>query len=265
MFVKIIFSTVLVYLLLLALLFVMQRSMIFFPSPVKPDVTPYKAQGVFEIVTKTEDSISLTGWMRQPDEGKGVIVFFHGNASNIEQLLYKAAPYAQAGYGFLLAGYRGYSGNDGKPSEQGFYSDARAWINAVKALGVVEEDIILYGESIGTGVAVQIASEYKKVAALILESPYTSLPDVAAKRFFFVPVRLLMKDKFDSLSKIENVSAPLLIMQGTEDNIIPPLLGKVLLGAANEPKQIYRLKGYGHNDMPDNLKFSATLKFLNSL
>lgn len=262
---KIILYCALVYCCLVAALYVFQRTMIYFPSRGKPEIAPYQTQGVFEIKTRTVDGLELSGWMRTPDPEKPVIMFFHGNASTMEMALSKAAPYAEAGYGFLLAEYRGYSGNPGNPSETGFYRDARAWIARLNNLGILPENIVLYGESIGTGVAVQLATEFPDVKAVILESPYTSLPAVAARTYFFVPVNLLMKDRFDNLSKINKVKAPLLIMQGKKDRIIPSELGQELYNKANEPKSMFKLDDYGHNNMPDALKSSYALKFLNNI
>lgn len=259
---KIIVQIIIVYICLVGVLYFAQRAMLYFPSKNKPDITPYSTQGVFETTTETKDGLSLSGWMRNPDIDRATVIFFHGNASTLDMTIYKASPYAQAGYGFLLASYRGYGGNVGKPTEQGLYDDARAWINKLQELGIPQNKIIIYGESVGTGVAVQMATEYPDIKALVLESPYTSLPDVAAKTYFFVPVHLLMKDKFNSLSKIKNVTAPLLIMQGLKDKIVPAVLGQKLFSAANDPKEIFQFKEYGHNDMPIESLSEKTIEFL---
>ncbi|HPF79044.1 MAG TPA: alpha/beta hydrolase [Alphaproteobacteria bacterium] len=255
----------LVYLCLVGGLYVVQRSMIYFPPAHKSDITPYIHQGVFETTVETADGLTLSAWMQNPEEDKEIIVFFHGNASSLENTIYKAAPYSNAGYGFLLVNYRGYEGQGGQPSEQGFYADARAWIKKLGDLGIAQEKIILYGESIGTGVAVQMAKEFPLVKAMILESPYTSLPDVAAKTYFFIPVHLLMKDKFDSLSKIAGIHVPLFVIQGLRDNIVPPSLGQKLFAAANDPKEILQLDQYTHNNMPDALKAPPAIEFLKNL
>ncbi|HPD82882.1 MAG: alpha/beta hydrolase [Alphaproteobacteria bacterium] len=255
----------LIYVCLVGVLYIFQRSLIYFPPHRIPDVSFYAADGVFEVTADTIDGLTLNGWMRHPEDIKETIIFFHGNASSVDSAIYKIAPYAAQGYGFLLAGYRGYSGNRGKPSEQGLYNDARAWIKRLKNFGISEDKIILYGESLGTGIAVQMATEFPNVRAVILESPYTNLPDVAAKSYPFVPVRLLMKDKFDSLSKIGNMDAPLLILQGMDDKTIPPALGKNLFASAKEPKEIIQLEGYGHNDMPPDILAVRAMQFLDNL
>jgi len=260
---KILFQILIVYLCLVGGLYFAQRALIYFPSKDRPDITPYVKDGVTEVMAQTADGLDLTSWSKQAEDGQPTMVMFHGNASSHIGNLYTLVPYIQLGYGFLSVGYRGYNGNDGKPSEQGFYNDARAAINALKKSGVSESDIVLYGQSIGTGVAVQMALEYPDIKAVILESPYTSLPDVAASTYFFVPVRLLMKDKFDSFAKIKNVSAPLLIMQGLNDRVIAPKFGQKLFDAANEPKEILKLEGYGHNDLPVNIMAAKANDFIN--
>lgn len=257
---KILLQILFIYIVILTFLYVAQRSFIYFPSDVKPNVTQFN--NIEEIQVTTSDSLTLTGWFKKPKKDKEIIVFFHGNASNHLGSYYTLKPYLEKGYGFLSVGYRGYSGNEGKPSEQGFYNDARAFINILIAKGTAQENIILYGQSIGSGVAVQMATEFPNVKAVILESPYTSLPDVAAQTYFFVPVHLLMKDQFDSLSKIKKVIAPLFILQGTLDKIIPPELGKILFSMANEPKEIISLDGYAHNDLPVSLMAEKVMDFL---
>ena len=259
---KIVLSILLIYVCLVGALYLAQRSMIYSPSDQRPDISPYEAAGVFEITTQTQDGLSLTGWMKNPEPNKPIVIFWHGNVSTLPNTAYKASFYAEQGYGFLLASYRGYGGNDGKPSEQGLYKDARAWIEKLQSLGFETQDFVLYGESIGTGVATQMATEFSNAKALILESPYTSLPDVAAGSYFFVPVRLLMKDRFDNLSKISEIETPILIIKSIDDEVIPPEMGRALYDAASEPKDIYRVKGYGHNNIPQDDIARAAMEFI---
>jgi len=245
---KMLLQIIFIYLCIVAFLYVTQRSFIYFPSSAKPDATQF--DNIEEIEVTTVDNLTLTGWFKKPTNEKYTIVIFHGNASNHIGSYYTLQPYIEQGYGFLSIGYRGYNGNVGKPSEEGFYKDARAFINGLIETGISQEKVILYGQSIGTGVAVQMATEFPNVKAVILESPYTSLPDVAAKTYFFVPVHFLMKDKFDSYSKIKNMKSPLFILQGKNDQTIDPQLGERLFDAANEPKYLFQFQGHGHNDLP---------------
>lgn len=239
----------------------MQRKMIYFPNGVDFDL-PEDFEKVF---IETEQDLQLSQIYKAPKKDKPVLVIFHGNASNHVMNLYKAAPYIEQGYGMFSVGYRGYNGDVGKPSEKGLYQDARAAINYLSDQGFDEAEMIFYGQSLGTGIAVQMALEYPNVQALILESPYTALFDVAAKAYPFVPVRLLMKDRFDNLSKVTDIKTPLFIVHGEKDTIIPASFGRKLFEQANEPKEMLLLEHYGHNDMPDDIKSENILTFLKSL
>ena len=163
--------------------------------------------------------------------------------------------------GVPLLAYRGYSGNDGSPSELGLYADARAALDWLRASGVESESIVLYGISLGSGVATKMAAE-RDFAALVLESPYTSTVDVAAWRFPVVPVAWLMEDRFESLARIGSITEPLLVMHGDRDVVIPQRFGRQLFEAANEPKQGFWPHGLGHNDIFDNGGFDTALAFI---
>jgi hypothetical protein len=260
---KIIFNILLVYFCLAAALYLIQRSFIYFPSKRALDHTQFDT---VEVVTvTTSDGLDLNGWYIAPDGDKEIIVFFHGNASNHLGSLYTLQHYIQQGYGILSVGYRGYSGNPAKPSEKGFYKDARAFLDYLTSQNIPNNQIILYGQSIGSGVAVQMATEFKNIRAMILESPFTKLPDIAKEQFFFLPVNLMMKDKFDNIGKISNVEAPLIIVQGMNDQMIKPQLGQRVFEKANSPKEIIQLEGFGHNDLPVKEMTDRVIKALQKL
>ena len=256
--------TVLVYLCVVVALYILQRKMIFYPDRTSPDITIANHLDFAELKVKTTDGLSIAGWWHKAKTDQPTLILFHGNAGHHGHRSYNVQDYIEAGYGIVLASYRGYGGNEGKPSEGGFYQDAHAYITHLINNNVSERDIIIYGQSIGSGVAVQMATKFKNVKALILEAPYTSLPDIAEKQYFFIPVRLLMKDKFDNLSKIKKVKAPLLIMHGSEDKIIPASMGQELYKAANDPKEIYIFDGYGHNDLPIELMTKKVIDFIDT-
>lgn len=151
------------YLILVGVLYLLQRRMIFFPDTQTPDVSTYAAHNVAAVQVETADGLSVTGWRRPADAGKPTIVFFHGNAGHYGHRIYNVADFIEAGFGVVLVGYRGYGGNGGAPSEQGFYNDARAYMARLMKDGVAEKDIILYGQSIGSGVAVQMATEFPNI------------------------------------------------------------------------------------------------------
>jgi len=167
------------------------------------------------------------------------------------------------GYGIFLLVYRGYSGNPGNPSENGLYNDANAAINYLEKKGTPTSQMVLVGESLGAGVAVDIAAKHK-VAALILLAPFSSLTRLSQWHYVFIPAKLILKDRFDSLSKIKQVNAPLLIIHGTEDKIVPIKFGKELFAAANKPKEFEAVAGAHHNDLYDYGVQKKIIDFLQS-
>lgn len=256
--------TALAYLCVLIFLSLNQRNMMYHPDTNRPDPAAYGAANVEVITVQTKDGLSLNGWFFPPVDDKPTILYYHGNASNIANRYEKITHFLREGYGVLLAGYRGYGGNPGKPSEQGFYNDARAYISFLHEFGISNDKIVIYGESIGSGVAVQMAAEQKPMA-LILEAPFTSIIDVAQSIYFYVPVKLLLRDRFDSLSKIGNVKAPLLIIHGTADKTVPINFGLTLSKEANPPKRFISITGAGHGDLYDYGAATHVLEFLGKI
>lgn len=251
---------VLFYIGMLVFLYFEQRSLMYFPDKIRPD----SIEGITVANVTTEDGIQLEGWYAKAITGMPTIVYFHGNASNYAGRLPKVIEYINDGYGVLLAGYRGYGGNQGTPSEQGFYKDARAYMKFLADNNVLLDQTIIYGESIGTGVAVQMATEYK-TAALILEAPFSSTADVAQSVYWFVPVRYLMTDQFRSADKIKNVKSPILIIHGEGDATIPIRFGRKLYEAAADPRQFIAIEKAGHNDLYDHGASQHVLDFLRTL
>jgi fermentation-respiration switch protein FrsA (DUF1100 family) len=236
-----------------AFLYFAQRYIQYFPGTQPPGAP--SAQGLpemREIAAKTEDGLALTAWFAPPKQPGGrIVIFYHGNAGNIADRAVKARYFIEKGFGVYFCEYRGYGGNAGAPSEEGFYSDARSALRWLEAAGYTPAQFVLYGESIGTGVAVQMALETQP-RALILEAPFSSAVAVAEKRYFFLPVALMMKDKYDSISKISRVKSSLLIIHGDEDGVIPLPLAQDLFRAANHPKEFITINGGHHNDLYDH-------------
>lgn len=247
------------YTLSVVVLFTMQRSMIYFPDKSRP--TPVKGAVIAKVIT--QDQLLLESWYFPATiPGKQVIVFFHGNAGNYGARIFKAQYYLNEGYGVLLAEYRGYGGNPGSISEQGLYLDGRAYIDwLINKKSVQIEDIVLYGESLGTGIAVQMATEYD-VAGVSLEVPFSSLVDVASNQYPFAPVKYLLKDRFMSIDKIAKINAPLLILHGHKDKVIPFKFARKLFNKAVEPKKITEFPKGGHNDLYDFNAHTHVLGFL---
>lgn len=249
-------------------MWVNQRNMIYFPNPQRQPLSVYGAQDMQVVKVTTEDGLALEAWYKPPEQGRPVIVVFHGNASHSGFSAWKARPFMEAGYGALLPSFRGYAGNPGKPTEQGLYADARAFIGwLITEQQIPESRIVLYGESLGSGIAVEMASgAYPHVKALVLESPYTSFVDLAKHHYRYVPFGgLLVRDKYLSLDKIGKVTAPLLVISGGRDRVVPPAQGERLFAAAGEPKEMVVLDGAGHNDLYQHGAAQRVLHFLSGL
>ncbi len=234
-----------IYVLLLAGIMWKQRSLLYFPM--RETMTPAaagfaKAQA---LSLKTPDGESLVAWYVPAANGKPLFLYFHGNAGGLSDRAQRFTLMTADGYGLLALSYRSYFGSTGTPTEAGLHTDAEtAYAEAIR-LGYPPDRIVPVGESLGTGVAVALAAQ-KPVAALILDSPYTSILDVAEKTYWMFPTRLLMLDQYHSDRLIGGIHVPVLIVHGTRDGIIPFQFAKALFGMANEPKEFIAVPGAGH-------------------
>ncbi|MGH6799191.1 MAG: alpha/beta hydrolase [Roseiarcus sp.] len=193
----------------------------------------------------TQDGETLMAWRIPPRPGRPLILYFHGNAGGLELRADRFRAMADAGMGLLAIEYRGYAGSTGAPSERGLLLDGEAAYLAAIESGVTPGRIVAMGESLGTGVAVAVASRHK-VGALVLDSPFSSIADVAAATYWFVPVRALLSDPFRSDLRIASVEAPKLMVHGTADRVVPIRFGEKLFALANPPKEFWRVDGAGH-------------------
>ncbi|MEQ8398606.1 alpha/beta hydrolase [Thalassobaculum sp.] len=250
--------------LLVLVLFLLQRQILFVPDTTRPEPGLDGPPTMTRVHATTIDGLSLEGWWYPPPDVGLTIVYFHGNAGHVGTREAKAQRLIARGYGVLLAGYRGYGGNPGRPSETGLIRDGHGWLTAVESLGVERDAVLLYGESLGSGVVAALAQEHS-VAGVVLEAPYTSIADIAASQYWYVPVRRLLLDRFDTLSRIPGVRAPVLIVHGTEDRVIPVEHGARVYAAASEPKRFARLEGGGHSNLFDHGALEALDDFVNEL
>ena len=201
---------------------------------------------------KTEDGESLLAWSIQPAPGRPLILYFHGNAGGLDLRADRFRAIAKAGMGLLAIEYRGYASSTGSPSEHGLKLDGGAAYAAAIASGVAPERIVPLGESLGSGVAVALAARHK-VGALVLDSPYSSIADVAAAAYWFVPVRALLRDPFRNDLLIGSVNVPTLIVHGTKDIVVPIRFGEKLFALANPPKEFWRVEGAVHLALGERL------------
>ncbi len=260
MLISLLLAVLAVYLALVGYLFVRQRTLLYYPDTNIESPQQYGLAGFAEhFVPSDGETIQL--WYRQPLKGFPIIVYFHGNASHLGNRAGIYTALADKGFGVLAVSYRGYGKSTGTPSEEGFYYDARAALRFLtQEKNIPISRVLLFGESLGSGVAVQMAVEYP-VAGLILQAPFTSVVTRAAELYFYIPVRLLLQDKFDSLSKIGKVKAPLLLFHGELDTVIPVNHGKTLFEAANQPKQAFFFPHVAHNDFDSSLISAHVLDF----
>lgn len=237
------------YVVLLVFLLFFQRSLIYHPDTTRPVPAAWNVRDMSEVTLITVNGQKLLAWWKPPKSSNGpVVAYFHGNAGHIGFRGSKVRPYLNQGFGVLLLAWRGYSGNDGKPTEAGLYEDGMAALGFLEENGIARENQVLYGESLGSGVAVELASKGHG-GALVLEAPFTSLPRVGASHYPVFPVRWLMWDKFDSVAKIGGIQIPKFIIHGEQDRVIPVRFGRALLEAAKEPKQGQFVPQASHNNL----------------
>lgn len=227
-----------------ALLYFGQRGLVF-PAPQGvASAAEAGLDGFADVVIETEDAERLRAFFRAPEPGRVLTIYFHGNAGSKIQRAPRGRVLAEDGRGVLLLAYRGYSGSTGRPSEAGLLEDGRAAYRFARAHAEPDR-IVLYGESLGTGVAVPLAAEVP-VAGVILDAPFTAAVDLARRAYPFVPVDLLMRDPFRSIDRIGEIEAPILILHGTADPVTPFAHAERLYAAAPEPKRLVVLEGEGH-------------------
>ena len=255
---------ILTYFFILFYTYIFQRNLLYHPTE-----NNYFGDKILvdveKIKIRTQDNIQLVSWYHKKNLNKyKTILFLHGNAGSLENRIHKINHFKDMNINFLIIAWRGFSGNEGKPTEKGLYEDARSAVRWLKSNGVGENNIIIYGESLGTGVATEIAQN-KNFAGVILESPFTSMVDAAKDKYPYLPVKLLLKDKYESDQKIKNIKSPVLIMHGKVDNIVPFHMGEKMYELANEPKYYY-FSEYDDHMMEYNEKLLKALKdFVNSL
>jgi fermentation-respiration switch protein FrsA (DUF1100 family) len=251
------------YLIGLGILFVAQQSMLF-PIPQTLRISPEAAgfPDAQEHVLTTADGENIIVWHVPAKPGCAVIIYFPGNGDFLAGRVGRFRSMTADGSGLVAVSYRGYAGSTGQPSERGLLLDAAA-AYAFASARYGAERIVAWGFSLGTGVAVALAADHD-VGKLILEAPYTSTVDIAGLLFRFVPVRLLMRDQFRSDQRVAGVTAPVLIMHGARDTVIPIGFGERLFALAHEPKQFVRFPAGGHDDLDGHGAIETARRFINA-
>ena len=240
---KFLFLIPLIYIIICIFIYFYQRNLLYHPGE-----NNYLDEGplnhkIEKIYINSESS--LVGWHFQKNQNYKTILFFHGNAGKLDNRIYKLNEFSKMSVNYLIFAYRGFSGNDGNPSEIGLYDDALAakkWLNSKK---IEDKNIVLYGESLGTAIALNLAKDYS-FSGVILESPFTSMETLAKSYYPYLPVKYLLKDKYNSISKLNNNSAPILVMHGMRDKIVPFKMGKEIFTKFNGEKSSFFVENDDH-------------------
>lgn len=244
-----------------------QRSLIYHPDRTRPLPALYGASDMAIVRARTEDGLTLTGWFAPPGEeaNRPIVVIFHGNAGNIGSRVRLARPLIDRGYGVVLAEYRGFGGNKGKPSEQGLYRDGKAWMKWIEDKGYNRSQIVVYGESLGTGVATEMARRFPEIRALVLQSGFTSMTDMGLHYYPFLPVRLLLVDHYDNIDRIGVLRAPVLILHGARDSLVPVAHGHRLHEGAKAHKKLVIFDEAAHSDLDTRRIAAEIAAFVDSM
>ena len=252
----------LVYFTICIVIYFSQRSLMYHPSE-NNYLDENKLNHKIEKIKIPSDH-DLNSWYFKKNKKYKTLLFFHGNAGSLENRIYKLNDLAKLKLNYLIISYRGFSGNKGNPTEDGLYKDARAakyWLNLNN---ISDQNIIVYGESLGTAVTIDLAKDHK-FAGIILESPFTSMLKLSRKYYPLLPTGLLLKDKYETDKKIQKVFSPILILHGKKDNIVPFEMGEDLFNLANNPKFNYFVENDDHMmDFNEDL-INSINKFISSL
>lgn len=250
----------LLYLAAVGYLYFNQRNILYTIKPV-PETRDTGGLPIREVTIATPDGEKLKAWFEPPQPGQPVFLFFHGQGGTLDMGKWRYVRMHKQGAGYLAVSYRGYSGSTGKPSEQGLFSDGLAGYDWLKSQGYKPADIVIHGHSLGTGVAIYVATK-REARALVLEAPFTATVDVASERYPVVPVSWLMRDQFLSRDRIKDVHMPLLIIHGDRDSVVPFHHGQRLFALANTPKTFIRMPGSEHNTLTRDGAYVHVWKFL---
>lgn len=226
----------------IVVMLVLFQSRIIYPAP---QVRHDPPSGFSAVELQTADGLTLIAHWKPPTVNRPVLVWFHGNGGSLQGAAFETQLLTGQGYGVLLAPYRGYDGEEGTPSEKGLYRDGRAAMAFVSDQRVPADRIIIGGNSLGSGVAVQMGVEHSP-AAMVLVSPFSSLTDVAARKLAIVPVRQLLRDRYDNGAKLAEIKSPILILHGTADRVIDISFARKLV-ASNAGAELKTFDGAGHD------------------
>jgi len=258
---RILILIVLAYLSVMAYIALNQRALLYFPDKNINEISEYNLGEAKEVYLTAADGTKIHCWYKEPSNKEmPMTIYLHGNSGHLGKRELKYRELMDMGYGLIAISWRGFGNSEGEPSQFGLYEDARASVEFLKELGYKTEESIIIGESLGTGLATMMATEYQ-FKGVFLITPYTSIADRAAEIYWYLPVRHLIQDNFISYDIINNINAPILMVHGTKDDIIPHTHSEELLEKAKEPKKLIIYPGKGHGNLDTREIFKEMTKF----
>ena len=240
------------------------RLFMYFPDPTRVAPDAVGLVGVSEVELEAPDGTLLVAWHAPAKADKPTLLYFHGNGANAANRAPRIAMMQEDGFGVFYLNNRGYGGSGGSPTEARNVADALLAYDHVRGLGVPADKIVAFGESLGSGQAVRVAGA-RPVLALVLDAPLTSTIDIGRAVYFWLPLRMLVADQYDVERAVPDVTAPVLILHGDRDRVIPVSMGKRVFAAANEPKELALFPDGGHLDFFDRGGWERTREFLSGL
>jgi uncharacterized protein len=250
-----------VYAVICAAAYFGNRLLMYLPDPTRVAPAAAGLVGVKEIEIAVADGVTLIAWYAPAKDDKPTMLYFHGNAANAANRAPRIEMIRDSAFGVFYLNNRGYGGSGGRPTEEDNVTDAIAAYDHLIGFGVPAARIVAYGESLGSGQAVRLAAA-RSVAAVVLEAPLTSTIDVARGTYFWLPLGLLIADKYDNERNIRFVTAPVLVLHGEQDTVIPVEMGLRIYRAANEPKRIELFPRGTHDDLFDHGAWEKTRAFV---
>lgn len=244
-----------------------QRHLVYNPDPRGADPAAVGIAGLEQRWVEAPDGVKVVAWYGRAKSGHPTLLYFHGNSGNLERRAERFRRFMAQGWGIYMMAYRGYSGSGGVPSETGNVADARRAYADLVGTGVAARDLVLYGESLGSGVATQVAVD-SPASGLILDAPFTSITDIGESRYPYLPVRLFLTHRYETIRVIGQVRMPLLVVHGEADGVVPVEMGRRVFAAAaaaTEPKRLLTLPGAGHSNHMRYGSFEAMVAFVEAL
>lgn len=243
----ILLSLVALYLCTIAILYCTQRSLMYHPDKEKNSLASFNIKNAEEITLTTDDNIKLQAWFRPSNKNHNMVIFLHGNAGNLEDRVEHLKALTDMDYGFIIPAWRSFGKSQGNPSLKGLYLDAKSAIDYLTNHGYSLANTIIIGESLGTGIATEMALRYK-FKGLFLITPYTSVADRADEIYPYMFAKQLTKDNFKILDKIADINQPLLIIHGDSDNMVPYSHSQIIFAAAKDPKKFILYPNINHTN-----------------